>query len=244
VQEDQIIIELRGRLRELEGKLAQAQTDLPAAIAKSRQLDQLRNADQERLFVLETEAAKLREQIRRFAEENESLRGVFRSDHFAGPGQMCVSPNLPAKRLGLQGNHGFLIMPFGPRWSTAVEQAVHKALTQCGMECHRGDQLLGPDVMLDIWTWICECGVVVADVTDCNPNVMYELGLAEALGKKIILISQTADPQRLAFDLLGLRLIVYGTEGEGLQELTARLRKAVRVVRGISPRPETEATHG
>ena len=96
------------------------------------------------------------------------------------------------------------------------------------MECHRADELLGRDVMLDVWTWICECGVVIADITDCNPNVMYELGLAEAIGKKIVLISQTDEPYEVAFDLLGLRRLVYSKDEKGLKDLTDGLCKAFK----------------
>jgi hypothetical protein len=231
---------LRARIAELERELSKVQGELAAAAIRALREDLLRNADQERFYVLETESAKLQEQARRFARENDHLRGIFRSDHYAGPEQMCVRPNLPPKHLGLNGNHGFLIMPFGPQWSGEVEQAVRKALSDCGMDCHRADQLLGRNIMLDIWTWICECGVVVADVTGCNPNVMYELGLAEAIGKRIILISQTPD---VSFDLSGQRLIVYSPAKEKLGNLTTDLYKLLRMA-ASKPRLETGLSNG
>jgi hypothetical protein len=47
----------------------------------------------------------------------------------------------------------------------------------------------------------------VADLTDNNSNVMYETGIAHALGKEVVLITQ--DVKALPFDLHALRCITY-----------------------------------
>lgn len=49
--------------------------------------------------------------------------------------------------------------------------------------------------------------MILADLTGKNPNVFYEVGLAHATGKPVILISQ--DMNDIPFDLRGLRIIEY-----------------------------------
>jgi nucleoside 2-deoxyribosyltransferase len=47
----------------------------------------------------------------------------------------------------------------------------------------------------------------LADVTDANPNVMWEVGFATALGKPVIAISQGSD--KLPFDIKDVRTMTY-----------------------------------
>ena len=48
--------------------------------------------------------------------------------------------------------------------------------------------------------------LVVADITGHNPNVFYEVGYAEGLGKKVIFITQNQD---IPFDLRTEKRINY-----------------------------------
>ena len=75
----------------------------------------------------------------------------------------------------------------------------------------------------DIWEGICKARVIVADLTAKNPNVTYEVGLADVLGKDVILLSQT--PEDVPFDFLGLRLITYENSIGGVRKLSDELRK-------------------
>jgi len=49
--------------------------------------------------------------------------------------------------------------------------------------------------------------LIIADLSGNNPNVMYKLGLAYALGKPVILISN--DVNSVPFDLLGSLMLFY-----------------------------------
>ncbi len=63
----------------------------------------------------------------------------------------------------------------------------------------------------------------IADITGNNPNVMWEIGYAMALGKKIIIISQ--DISSKPFDLQVHRIIKY--QKENLEQLKKDLNNAV-----------------
>ena len=53
-----------------------------------------------------------------------------------------------------------------------------------------------------------ESRLVIADITGKNPNVLHEIGLAQAYGKALILITQTA-PSEAPFNIRHLRMIEY-----------------------------------
>jgi hypothetical protein len=205
---------LRARIAELESELLRLKSELAAAanqlkftaaVKKAFEQDQRENTFQEQIFGLEIEAAKYRAEASTLHEQITRLKCLT-----PGEGEMIVKPNMPPHPLNRQDKVAFVIMPFGPKWSKGIETAIQVALRECDFEYRRADKVNARHIMLDIiWKSICECGLVVADVTDCNPNVLYELGLAEVIGKKIIIISQTVDPRKLAFDLLGLQLILY-----------------------------------
>ncbi len=86
----------------------------------------------------------------------------------------------------------FVVMPFSQPWSNEVYENLFKpGIEDAGFEATRGDSIvrLG-DLRTNVWRSITQAGVIVADVTTPNPNVYYELGLADALGKATFLFKQ------------------------------------------------------
>jgi hypothetical protein len=61
--------------------------------------------------------------------------------------------------------------------------------------------------MDQIWSGINAAKVLVAELTSRNPNVFYELGLAHALNKPVVLVSSN-EPD-VPFDLKHIRVIYY-----------------------------------
>ncbi len=66
--------------------------------------------------------------------------------------------------------------------------------------------------MSDIWRSTRNASVVLADVTGKNSNVFYELGLAHASKRPVILI--TGSLEDVPFDLKRLRVIEYNKDDE------------------------------
>ena len=64
--------------------------------------------------------------------------------------------------------------------------------------------------MDQIWKGINSAKVLVAELTTRNPNVFYELGLAHALNKPVVLISRNEGD--VPFDLQHIRVIYYDVE--------------------------------
>lgn len=86
----------------------------------------------------------------------------------------------------------FVVMPFGEAWSRDVyTRMIEPAVRGAGLECVRGDEVVRVgDLSSNVWSQILVAGVVIADVTAPNVNVYYELGLAHAIGRDVILLKQ------------------------------------------------------
>jgi len=61
--------------------------------------------------------------------------------------------------------------------------------------------------MDQVWSGINNAKVLVAELTKRNPNVFYELGLAHALKKPVVLVS--SNEEDVPFDLKHIRVIYY-----------------------------------
>lgn len=79
------------------------------------------------------------------------------------------------------------------------------------------------NILQDIIEGIGNADVVIADLTNLNPNVFYELGLAHAMNKKVIIITQ--DINDLPFDLRSYRAVEYSLQFNKLPDFENELKK-------------------
>ena len=103
----------------------------------------------------------------------------------------------------------FVIMPFSGDWSDDYYSQIYcPAITEAGLEPHRADDLFAPNnVVEDIWGYTQKAKIILADLTGKNPNVFYELGLAHAIAKPAILVTESEED--IPFDLRAIRIIKY-----------------------------------
>jgi len=109
----------------------------------------------------------------------------------------------------------FVISPIGSPGSEkhrkaklALEFIIQKALPADAWEVTRGDGSLSPDsIGHDIIKRIDDADLIVADLTDQNPNVFYELAIAHGWAKPTIHIMTRG--QDIPFDISDLRTIEY-----------------------------------
>lgn len=110
----------------------------------------------------------------------------------------------PAKR------EAFVLMPFDDAFTDIYESLIQTSFEQAGFRVYRADDIESQqNILRDIVTAIATADVVIADLTDSNPNVYYELGLAHALRKPVVLLTQ--DIGSVPFDLRSYRVIEYDT---------------------------------
>ena len=105
----------------------------------------------------------------------------------------------------------FVIMPFSGEFNNYYEKILKPTIERCSLISIRADEVYGTKPIIeDIAECIINADIIIADVTGKNPNVNYELGMAHALGKNVIIISQSIDD--IPFDYRHIRAIIYKTQ--------------------------------
>lgn len=90
----------------------------------------------------------------------------------------------------------------------------------------RADLIAGTGLILhSIYRELEESDVVIADLTNLNPNVMYELGFAHGAKRPTILLASNTSV--LPFDLAGVRTLLYEPSLPGLRALQDHLQQAL-----------------
>lgn len=103
----------------------------------------------------------------------------------------------------------FVMMPYAGPHGDYYPKIYEPAIQKAGLTPVRADaDIFGAGKIMDqVWTGINGAKVLVAELTTKNANVFYELGLAHALEKPVVLISSNEDD--VPFDLQHIRVIYY-----------------------------------
>lgn len=118
-----------------------------------------------------------------------------------------------------QANHqpkAFVIMPFGDDETQksrlkVIYEHFKKKLYEYGFNTQRADEMPGSQNILDdTIRAIDESNLIVAELTDNNPNVLFELAIGYSLDKPAILLTQGALDE-LLFDLSHYRVVQYSS---------------------------------
>lgn len=121
----------------------------------------------------------------------------------------------------------FILMPFAGEYKKFYEEAVKEIVTNIGLDCKRVDDYYGPrSIMGDVFNYIKEAKFILADFSECNRNVCFEVGIAHALEKNVVLLSQKLEDVPSA--LRHIRCHKYERSLKGKQELTPVLENAIR----------------
>lgn len=103
----------------------------------------------------------------------------------------------------------FVIMPFSSEFDDVFKLGIKETSKENGVDAFRIDEELFDEGILEkIYSEIEKADFLIADLSNKNPNVFYELGYAHAIGKLCILITKSAE--NIPFDLKHKRHIVYG----------------------------------
>ncbi len=119
----------------------------------------------------------------------------------------------------------FVVMPFAPPLGDYYTKVYEPAIKKAGLIPIRADaEIFGTGKIIDqIWSGINSAKVLVAELTTRNANVFYELGMAHALEKPVVLVS--SNEEDVPFDLQHIRVIYYDVKdpfwGEKLIEKVA-----------------------
>jgi hypothetical protein len=123
----------------------------------------------------------------------------------------------------------FVIMPFADNFAPIYDDHLKSAASKLGYSIKRGDDFFSKySIMADVWSAIVNTKLVIADCTGRNPNVFYELGMAHALDRPVIMITQNMED--IPFDVRHLRIIPYEYTPRGMIKLENSLIDAIEKV--------------
>ena len=123
-----------------------------------------------------------------------------------------------------------VMMPFSAEFD-AVYSTLQKASSLVGLRCIRADNFWEHHAVIqDIVNLIARARIVICDCSGRNPNVFYEVGIAHALGKEVVLITQSDND--VPFDLCHLRYIRYLNNKEGWMSLSEAVQSRIRTIVG------------
>ena len=102
----------------------------------------------------------------------------------------------------------FVLMPFDQKFKDTYELGIKQTCKELDAYCERVDEQIFTERILDrIYNQISKADILIADMSDRNPNVFYEVGYAHGLGKNVILLTNHADD--IPFDFKHFTHIVY-----------------------------------
>lgn len=155
------------------------------------------------------------------------IKAANKDDHFLSLAVACYRH----KRLGCfedvppQKNRVFVGMPF--KMVDIYEHAIKPTLRALNLQSWRADEDKGPgDISCKISYVLQSCRVAIMEVSDLNPNVCFEIGLAYGYGVPVILMRKEGSP--IPTDLAGLLCLEYQDINSLKAELVAHLKAVLK----------------
>lgn len=121
-----------------------------------------------------------------------------------------------------------ILMPLEAYWSESLWLHLKETLIELGYHTQKANSIYSEHSLDQSWTELNENEVILADLTYKHPDVFYKVGLAHALGKKVILLSQHA--RDLPTDFKRFPFVIYDNSIYGLQDLKDTLLKILREI--------------
>lgn len=119
----------------------------------------------------------------------------------------------------------FVAMPFIPELDDVYHLGIRETVKKLDCSCARLDELEFVGGILDkIYDSIASSKIIIAEVSDPNPNVYYEIGYAHALKKHVILT--TKDVSTSPFDIRSLNPIIY----KNIRDLRSKLYNRLKAL--------------
>jgi hypothetical protein len=127
-------------------------------------------------------------------------------------------PRHPKDRIDV-----FVLMPFNAAMEKVYTHHIKKLGDELGVNIQRADDTFSPGPFMEkVWDGICAAQLIIADCTQKNPNVFYEIGMAHTVGKTVVLITRSNDD--IPSDIKHYNYIPYEYDPEGVDQLIEKLR--------------------
>ncbi|MBA5246406.1 hypothetical protein H1R16_11065 [Marnyiella aurantia] len=119
----------------------------------------------------------------------------------------------------------FMVMPFSNKVAKdAYDYSVKKICDKHNLEIRRADDIFSTKPIYDdIVKEIKDASIIIVDISDNNPNVYYELGMAHTLKQNQTIIITQGEYNKTPFDIAHFRIIKYENSIEGKESLERQL---------------------
>ncbi|MFT9040731.1 nucleoside 2-deoxyribosyltransferase [Schleiferilactobacillus harbinensis] len=130
----------------------------------------------------------------------------------------------------------FFVTPIGDKDSDARRTAdfvmntfLKPVADELGYDVIRADLIQTvADISDSVIEQLENANLVVADISNANPNVMFELGYRFALKKPYLILTQ--DIKSIPFDIRGIRSLPYTVHAPDIKDFKSRLNQMIRVI--------------
>ena len=124
---------------------------------------------------------------------------------------------MDVRRVEMPEKQCFVVMPFAEHFSDHYHGIYVPAIQAAGLVPRRADSDPGPEPILDtICRGIDVAAVVLADLSEGNRNVMYEIGYAHDRDRPVILLAQRMED--VPSDIQHIRVLIYTQGKQGWRE--------------------------
>lgn len=136
----------------------------------------------------------------------------------------------------------FVIAPIGEEGSDTrkrsdivLKYVISPAAEHCGYAALRADQISEPGLITSqVIQHIIDDPLVIADLTERNPNVFYELAIRHALRKPLVQIIKRGE--QIPFDVAGTRTIP--VDHRDLESVEEAKQEIVRQIESLERKPQ------
>ncbi len=138
-----------------------------------------------------------------------------------------LQPRWPAQYPDPRTPRNFAVMPFRVEREGAYA-VVAASAKRAGVEPVRGDEAEGQEIIESIWQEICCATHVTVDLSGFNLNVCLELGIADTIGRRTLLIGEQGTERHLKDALPGVakrRCLTYSSDPKGSPQFATGLQK-------------------
>lgn len=119
----------------------------------------------------------------------------------------------------------FCLMPFNRNYDKLYTN-IRFICEDNDIECQRSDEVVEPGFILkQILELILQSQLILAVIDGRNPNVFYEIGIAHALGKTVILLAEDTKANKV-YDISYNRMILYSS----MLDLKKKLGNALKSI--------------
>lgn len=156
-----------------------------------------------------------------FANMPSDNRDITKINQAINPNFFLENMGVKPESINIKPKSVFILTAFNDRYLEDYK-SIERACIDIGISVSRGDETrINGDILSYIVSQICSAQLIIANISGRNPNVFYELGIAQALGKPVVIVSKGA--KDIPFDLKNRQVIIYDNPAD----LRLKVQKAV-----------------